>query len=185
MTQNCLQHSNECFLGRFSYHYYAGPGQWQIAVDTDVYRDVFANEGTTVYLEDLPTRQSSPFRRLSSTIRSHQNDCGRLRDCVSACGMRYRNRRLSCRHLIDSRLPPRYDDCTCTEFTTDNTEIPRLTYEFDAIVPMYRINRTFGSVYVLCIVYWCIRLRMYYVLMYREISLGIVTLRLTYETHYR
>lgn len=40
----------------------------------------------TIYLETLPTRQSSPFRRLSRTILSHQNDCGRLHDCVSACG---------------------------------------------------------------------------------------------------
>lgn len=99
---------------------------------TQMYIATYPNKDTMVYLEDLPTRQSSPFRRLSSTIRSHQNDCGRLRDYVSACGMRYRNYRLSCRHLIDSRLPPCYDDCTCT----GNTEISRLTYEFDAIVPM-------------------------------------------------
>lgn len=50
-------------------------------IDTDTSCDISA----TVYLEALPTRQSSLFRRLSSTIRSHQNDCGRLHDCVSAC----------------------------------------------------------------------------------------------------
>lgn len=40
----------EHFLGRLlvHYHYYADPGQWQIAIDTDVYRDISTNE-------DVPT----------------------------------------------------------------------------------------------------------------------------------
>lgn len=88
-------------------------------------------------LRDLPTRQSSPFRRLSSTIRSHQNDCGRLHDCVSVCGMRYRNR------LSRRLLALRYDDCTFTEvtattITAGDAGISELACEFDAFTPTKR-----------------------------------------------
>lgn len=103
----------------------------------------------TIYLEDLPTQQSSPFRRLSSTIRSHQNDCGRLRDRVSACGMRYRNHRrtVSLAVIVDSQLLLCYDDCTRTKIIAANTEVPRLAYEFDAFIPTYCANEALNSAY--------------------------------------
>lgn len=60
------------------------------------------------------------FRPLSSTIRSHQNDCTRLHDCVSACGMRYLCvallvqvlRRYCIRRIIKQRVSSSF--CLCT-----------------------------------------------------------------------
>lgn len=82
----------------------------------------------------------------SSTIRSHQNDCGRLRDHVSACGMRYRNHRciISLSLSLSSLIRSCYYVPTIVHAPrlAANTEGPRLAYEFDSSRRTERTRRS-------------------------------------------
>lgn len=105
---------NECSLSGPLYHdcnhHNAGPQVSDKSQLTQMYISTHPRT-KTVYLKDLPTRQSSPFRRLSSTIAV-------IKMIATDCAIALARATCVTETIVSYSLSPlRYDDYTCTRIT--------------------------------------------------------------------